>query len=105
MPDPNLNYTGLATPLSGNVDRSILSLTGVSQALFAANPRRKRIIIKNGATALGLNLTGGTAVIGGAGTITLLAYEGIVFSEDDCPKNAMTVIGPALNYVSAFEGF
>lgn len=104
MPDVNVNYTGLATRTVGNVDRTITSLSGSSQTLMAANPIRKRIIIKNGAFNAGVNLLGSTAAIGGAGTITLLPYEALILTGDDCPKTAITVIGTATAYLSALEG-
>lgn len=98
---------GSITRTLGNVDRSITSLSGSSQTLLNAASRasRKRIIMKNGGTAAGVNLNGGTAAIGGAGTITLAAGEGLSLSGRDCPQGAITVIGTAAAYFSCFEGF
>lgn len=104
MRDTSINTTGLKNVTRGLIDRSIASLTGSSQTLMEANPIRKRFIFKNGAASVGLNLKGTTAVIGGADTVTLLAYEGIALSGKDCPKGAITVIGTSTNYVSAYEG-
>lgn len=54
-------------------DRTITSATGASQTVMAANASRKGLTIQNTGNAnCGVNPTGGTAVIGGAGTITLL---------------------------------
>lgn len=85
-------------------DKTITSATGASQTLAAANASRKSILIKNGAANAGVNITGGTAAIGGAGTITLAAYEFFALTGADCPVGEITVITTAGNYVSAFEG-
>jgi len=54
-------------------DRTITSATGSSQQVMAANASRHSLIIQNTGNAnCGINPTGGTAVIGGAGTLTLL---------------------------------
>jgi len=103
--DPNVNRQGSVTTSLGNVDYSITALSGISQLLVPAATRpRKRLIIKNGAAPCGVNLLGGTAVLGGAGTVTLQAYEGMVFTGDDCPQGAITVIGTIANYITAFTG-
>ncbi len=53
-------------------DRTITSATGSSQTVMAANASRKALTIENTGNAnCGVNPTGGTAAIGGAGTITL----------------------------------
>lgn len=53
-------------------DRTITSASGSSQQLAAANASRHSLTIENTGNAnCGVNPTGGTAVIGGAGTITL----------------------------------
>ena len=95
-----------STTVGGGVtyaDKTITSLTGSSQTLAAA-ASRKSLFIKNGAAAIGLNLLGGTAAIGGAGTTTLLAYEGLFLSGDDCPVGDITVIGTSTNYVTCYQG-
>jgi len=103
--DPYVNRRGLTTTSLGNIDRTITSLTGSSQTLIPAATRpRKRLIIKNGAAPAGINLLGSTAVLGGAGTMTLQAYEGITLTGADCPQGAITAIGTAANYITAFEG-
>lgn len=62
------NTTGI-TP----TDRTITSASGASQQIMAANSSRHSLIIQNTGNAnCGINPTGGTAVIGGAGTLTLL---------------------------------
>lgn len=54
-------------------DRTITSATGASQTVMAANAARHSLIIQNTSASsnCGVNPTGGTAVIGGAGTLTL----------------------------------
>lgn len=84
-------------------DRTITSATGASQNLAAALSTRKAILIKNGATSCGVNLFGGTAAIGGAGTITLAPLEGIYLSGAQCPVGLITVIGTAAAYISCIE--
>jgi hypothetical protein len=55
-------------------DRTITSASGASQQLFAANFQRHSLTIVNtGNASCGVNPTGGTAAIGGAGTFTLAA--------------------------------
>lgn len=76
----NLRVTGTVTatvtptnPLGITpTDRTITSATGASQTMMAANAARHSLTISNTGNAnCGVNPTGGTAVIGGAGTITL----------------------------------
>lgn len=53
-------------------DRTVTSATGSSQTVMNANSSRKQLTIVNTGNAnCGINPTGGTAVIGGAGTLTL----------------------------------
>lgn len=53
-------------------DRTITSASGASQQLAAANASRHSLTITNTGNAnCGVNPTGGTAAIGGAGTLTL----------------------------------
>lgn len=85
-------------------DKTITSATGSSQTLAAANASRKSLLIKNGASPTGVNILGGTAAIGGAGTLTLQAFEMLFLSGADCPVGAITVISTASAYISAFEG-
>lgn len=55
-------------------DRTITSASGSSQTLMTANFQRHSLTIVNTGNAnCGINPTGGTAAIGGAGTITLAA--------------------------------
>ena len=54
-------------------DRTVTSATGSSQTVMNANASRHSLIIQNtGSANCGVNPTGGTAVIGGAGTLTLV---------------------------------
>ncbi len=63
-------------------DRTIASTSGASQTLMAANATRRQVLIQNTGNAnCGVNPTGGTAVIGGAGTLTLVpngSYQPII---------------------------
>lgn len=53
-------------------DRTIVSASGASQQIMAANASRHSLTIENTGNAnCGINPTGGTAVIGGAGTLVL----------------------------------
>lgn len=53
-------------------DRTITSATGASQTMASANAARHSLTIVNTGNAnCGVNPTGGTAAIGGAGTLTL----------------------------------
>lgn len=94
-------------PVGGGVtyaDRTKTSLAGSSEALMTANASRRSLLIKNGASPVAIGLTGGTAAIGGAGCLTLQPFEGLHLSGADCPVGAITVIGTAAAYCSAFEG-
>lgn len=77
-------------------DSSISSLSGSSQLGLAASANRSYIHIFNcGNANVGVNLSGGAAVIGGAGTDTLVPNGQINFSEGSIPQNAINVIGTA----------
>lgn len=53
-------------------DRTITSASGASQTLMSANASRRSLTVVNTGNAnCGVNPTGGTAALGGAGTITL----------------------------------
>lgn len=53
-------------------DRTITSASGASQQIMAANASRHSLIVQNTGNAnCGVNPTGGSASIGGAGTLTL----------------------------------
>lgn len=85
-------------------DKTITSATGASQTLAAANSSRKSLLIKNGGSPTGVSLTGATAAIGGAATLTLQPFESLFLSGADCPVGNITVISTATAYISAFEG-
>lgn len=54
-------------------DRTVTSATGASQTMMAANATRRGLTIVNTGNAnCGVNPTGGTAAIAGAGTLTLI---------------------------------
>jgi hypothetical protein len=84
-------------------DRS-LALTGVSQNLMPANAARRFLLISNIAgNNIGVNLTGGTAAIGSAGTMTIT--PGNFLRIDNFPPNGIvTIIGTAADIVTAYEG-
>ena len=85
-------------------DRTITSLTGSSQSLMAQNMTRYVVIIENsGADNIGVNLAGGVAAIGGAGTLTL-APGGSIVLDTTAVGNAINVIGTAAQPVCAYEG-
>lgn len=74
----NLKIVGTVTATAANAigltptDRTITSATGASQTMMAANAARHSLTIVNTGNAnCGVNPTGGTAAIGGAGTLTL----------------------------------
>lgn len=103
MPTP----VEIAKPITGGAlsptDRTITSATGSSQPLAAANQNRRAILIKNGNSNTGINLLGGTAAIGGAGTITLAPLEGLYLEGAACPVGAITAISTASAYITAIE--
>jgi hypothetical protein len=78
--DGSIVTSGGSTPGGGSTgitptDRTITSATGASQQMMAANATRHSMTIVNTGNAnCGVNVTGGTAVIGGAGTLTLTAF-------------------------------
>ena len=85
-------------------NRSIANLSGSSQTLMAANAAREILIIQNvAANNIGVNLAGGTAAIGTAGTITLPAGASLTL-DNSPPVGAITIIGTANDDVTAFEG-
>ncbi len=85
-------------------DLSIAALTGASQALVGVNAARRVLVISNvGATNVGVNLTGGVAAIGAAGTLTLLPGANLVI-DDFAPTNAITVIGTLAAALTAYQG-
>lgn len=75
VPHVNIDSASvLTTPTLGitPTDRTITSASGASQTLMAANASRHSLTVMNTGNAnCGVNPTGGTAAIGGAGTITL----------------------------------
>ncbi|SRR6266567_2597131 len=85
-----------ATPAAGitPTDRTITSLSGSSQQLMAANAARHSLTVQNTGNAnIGVNPTGGTAVIGGAGTLTLAPLGS--YTPAIPTLSAVTVIGTA----------
>ena len=83
-----------STPAVGvtPTDRTITSATGSSQTMMAANASRHSLTIQNTGNAnVGVNPTGGTASIGGAGTITLAPLGS--YTPAIPTLSAVTVIG------------
>lgn len=94
----------MSTPAGVAHDKSITSLTGASQAAIGVNGNRRFLLIENtGAANVGVNLAGGTAAIGGTGTLTLPAGAALLF-DDWVPQNAINVIGTAGQPLTVVEG-
>lgn len=84
-------------------DASITSLSGSSQQALAKNGNRQFLLIVNTGNAnIGVNITGGTAAIGGTGTTTIVA-NGSLLLDHVVPQNAITVIGTAAQPVCVIE--
>lgn len=91
------------------VSCGIASLSGASQTLTAANFQRKYLLVCNtGNQNLGVSFVGGTAAIGGAGTLTLTAGSCKEYALNSAlaspPSNAVTAIGTAAQSVACLEG-
>jgi hypothetical protein len=72
-PQSPLPVTGTGTIGITPTDHTITSASGSSQQIMAANVSRHSLTMVNTGNAnCGVNPTGGTAVIGGAGTFTLV---------------------------------
>lgn len=74
VPGVNAFITNTAIGITPT-DRTIVtgSVTGASQTMMAANASRHSLTVQNiGNANCGVNPTGGTAAIGGAGTLTLV---------------------------------
>lgn len=72
-------------------DHTIASASGSSQQIMAANTARHSLTIENTGNAnCGVNPTGGTAVIGGAGTITIAPLG--AYTPRVPPLSAITII-------------
>lgn len=83
-------------------DRTIASASGSSETLMASNASRHSMLIENTGNAdCGVNPTGGTAAIGGAGTLTL--YPGGAYMPSVPTLSAVTVICTAGQPVYAEE--
>lgn len=93
------------TPIGGTyTDRSLASLTGSSQTLMASNANRRILLIYNiGATAVAINLTGGTASMTVGGSVVLVAGGTIILNSYP-PTSAITIIGTLAASVTAYEG-
>lgn len=93
----NLCITGTISATAGQpvgitpTDRTIVSATGSSQQMMAANGARHSVnIVNTGNANCGVNPTGGTAVIGGAGTLTLSPLG--AYTPRVPPLGAITII-------------
>lgn len=91
-------------------DKTITALSGLSQTIAAANGSRAGLIVQNtGTAAVGVNLTGGAAALGGAGTLTLsppgstVGTNMLVFTGEGVPQSAITVIGTASQPCACLE--
>lgn len=87
-------------------DKSSAIVGTASITLLAANPGRRFLIIQNvSAVNIGINPFGGAAVIGGAGTFTLVPAGSWVFENNEICTGAFTVIAASgsNNVVSCAE--
>lgn len=103
--DVNVNIVNTVALQGAYVATGIVTLAGTSEALFGANPARRVLFVNNPNTTnpIGINLAGGVAAIGSAGTITILPGE--TFRIDNYPPNGIiNVIGTATEIVTAYEG-
>jgi hypothetical protein len=93
----DLSAANAASPQTGTfTDKTKTSLSGSSETLIASNSSRKKIIIQNTGNAnVGINLAGGAASIGAAGTLTLVPYGSYESGPDFVTTAAITVIGTA----------
>jgi hypothetical protein len=83
-------------------DRTVTSATGSSQTLMAANTARHSLnVVNTGNANCGINPTGGTAAIGGAGTLTLAPLGN--YSPHIPTLSAVTIICTAAQPVYADE--
>lgn len=74
-------------------DYSITSLSGSSQQLMAQSMTRSFLCIVNtGSSNIGVNIAGGTAAIGGTGTITIVP-NGSLILDTVVVGNLINVIG------------
>jgi hypothetical protein len=105
LTDAELRASPLEAPIGGAwTNRSIANLSGASENLMVANANRRHLIIQNiAANSMGVNLGGGVATIGTAGTITLTAGSSIELFNYP-PTGAITIIGTLNDDVTAFEG-
>lgn len=100
----DVNVTNQPVLQGGYTDRSIANLSGASEQLMPANAARRVLVISNvSANTIGVNLTGGVAAIGVAGTLTLLAGASLTIDQYP-PTSAINVIGTATDDVTAYEG-
>lgn len=100
MPPTTNNLQGITL-----ADKSY-TLTTTSVAALPANEGRLALIIQNVSThSAGVNLAGGTASIGGTGTLTLHANDqALMFLGPAVPLNAITAIGTANDVIVILEG-
>jgi hypothetical protein len=100
--DPAVVVTPMAIGLTPT-DRTITSATGASQTVANANTSRRELTIVNTGNAnCGINPTGGTAAIGGAGTLTL--YPGGSYTPRIPTLAAVTAICAAGQSLYVDEG-
>lgn len=95
----------ISAPIGGTyTDRSIANLSGASETLMAANANRRVLVVHNiGATAVAINLTGGTASLTAGGSVGLIAAASLVLDTYP-PTSAITIIGTLNADVTAYEG-
>lgn len=87
-------------------DRSNASLSGSSQTLLPEEAARRLLIIHNpnATNSIAVNMTGGTAALNTAGSITIPAGKMVQFDEW-VPTNAITVIGTSGEDVTCYTNY
>lgn len=95
----------ISAPIGGTyTDRSIANLSGSSETLMSANANRRIFVVHNiGATAIGVNLTGGTASLTAGGSINIPAGSSLILNHYP-PTSLITIIGTLNADVTAYEG-
>lgn len=99
----NVDVRIATTTGAAYTDRSIANLSGASQTLMASNSTRRFLMIANIANNnMAINLTGGAAAIGVAGSLTLAPGAAMII-DSFCPTSAITIIGTVNDDVTAYE--
>lgn len=103
--EPSSAAVPTAQPVGGAyTDRSIANLSGASEQLMAANANRRVLAVFNiGASAVGVNLTGGAASLTVGGSVNIPAGGSLILNNYP-PTGIITIIGTLNADVTAYEG-